>query len=67
MTKLEKIAAKARAGDELTEDEMEYVVELLMKFSDLVEQTIEWLRPTIVSVVSIWLDALKKLEEEHKT
>lgn len=66
MTKLEEIAKKARAGEELTEEELEYVAEMVLKLGDLLEQTIEWLRPVILQVVAIWLDTVKKIEKEHQ-
>lgn len=65
MTRLEEIAAKARAGEELTEDDLEYVVKVLENFIPILEQTWEWVRGTVAQVVAIWLDALKKLEEEQ--
>jgi len=65
MTKLEKIAAKARAGEELTEEEMEYVAELVMKLSDLGEKLIEWLRPVVIQTAAIILEAAKKIEEKQ--
>jgi hypothetical protein len=64
VTKLETIATKARTGEELSEEEVEYVAELLYKLGPLLEQTWQWFLPMIQQVIAIWLDALKKLEEE---
>lgn len=65
MTRLGEIAEKAKQGEELTQEEAEYVANLLLKMSDLIEQTIEWLRPIAIQVVAIWLEAAKRLEEDQ--
>lgn len=64
--KLEEIATKARSGEELTEEEIEFVIEVLQAFVPIIEQTWEWVRNTAFQVAAVWLDSLAKLEEERK-
>lgn len=61
--KLTKIAQKARAGEELTDEEIEYVAKAIAKLGPFIEQLVEWLRPTLAAVIAVFIEELKKLEE----